>query len=60
MDNAAMTRRSLRHVWHPCTQMKLHEAHPPVPIARAEGVWLATGGEIIDAYRKVKAGEAGS
>lgn len=35
-----MTRRSLRHVWHPCTQMKLHEAQPPVPIARAEGVWL--------------------
>jgi adenosylmethionine-8-amino-7-oxononanoate aminotransferase len=40
MDNALMTRRSLRHVWHPCTQMKLHEANPPVPIARAEGVWL--------------------
>ncbi|SFU62998.1 adenosylmethionine-8-amino-7-oxononanoate aminotransferase [Polaromonas sp. YR568] len=40
MDNASMTQRSLRHVWHPCTQMKLHEAHPPVPIARAEGVWL--------------------
>jgi adenosylmethionine-8-amino-7-oxononanoate aminotransferase len=40
MDNASMTRRSLRHVWHPCTQMKLHEAHPPVPIARAQGVWL--------------------
>ncbi|EJL84402.1 adenosylmethionine-8-amino-7-oxononanoate transaminase [Polaromonas sp. CF318] len=35
-----MIRRSLRHVWHPCTQMKLHEAQPPVPIARAEGVWL--------------------
>ena len=40
MDNSSMTRRSLRHVWHPCTQMKLHEALPPVPIARAEGVWL--------------------
>lgn len=35
-----MIRRSLRHVWHPCTQMKLHEAQPPVPIARAEGLWL--------------------
>ncbi|SFB68523.1 adenosylmethionine-8-amino-7-oxononanoate aminotransferase [Polaromonas sp. OV174] len=35
-----MIQRSLRHVWHPCTQMKLHEAQPPVPIARAEGVWL--------------------
>ncbi|WP_457279621.1 adenosylmethionine--8-amino-7-oxononanoate transaminase [Polaromonas sp. P5_D5] len=40
MDNLSMIQRSLRHVWHPCTQMKLHEAHPPVPIARAEGVWL--------------------
>ena len=35
-----MIQRSLRHVWHPCTQMKLHETQPPVPIARAEGVWL--------------------
>ena len=35
-----MIRRSLRHVWHPCTQMKLHETQPPVPIARADGVWL--------------------
>ncbi|MEO8389529.1 adenosylmethionine--8-amino-7-oxononanoate transaminase [Polaromonas sp.] len=40
MDNNSMIERSQRHVWHPCTQMKLHEAHPPVPIARAEGVWL--------------------
>ena len=40
MDNFLMIQRSLRHVWHPCTQMKLHESQPPVPIARAEGVWL--------------------
>jgi adenosylmethionine-8-amino-7-oxononanoate aminotransferase len=32
--------RSRRAVWHPCTQMKLHETLPLVPIARAEGVWL--------------------
>jgi adenosylmethionine-8-amino-7-oxononanoate aminotransferase len=32
--------RSLRSVWHPCTQMKLHEAQPPVAIARAQGPWL--------------------
>lgn len=32
--------RSLKAVWHPCTQMKLHEATPPIAIARAEGVWL--------------------
>lgn len=35
-----MAARSVRAVWHPCTQMKLHEAALPVPIARAQGVWL--------------------
>ena len=40
MDNASIIQRSLRHVWHPCTQMKLHESQPPLPIARADGVWL--------------------
>lgn len=42
-------RRSLQSVWHPCTQMKLHEPRsaarpvepqPLIPVARAEGVWL--------------------
>jgi adenosylmethionine-8-amino-7-oxononanoate aminotransferase len=32
--------RSLRSVWHPCTQMKLHEAQPPIAIASASGPWL--------------------
>lgn len=32
--------RSLRAVWHPCTQMKHHERLPLVPIARGAGVWL--------------------
>lgn len=32
--------RSLRAVWHPCTQMKHHERMPLVPIARGEGAWL--------------------
>ena len=40
MSNDAWARRSQRAVWHPCTQMKLHEAAPPIAIARAEGVWL--------------------
>lgn len=40
MDNPSLIRRSLQHVWHPCTQMKLHETLPLVPIAKAEGVWL--------------------
>jgi adenosylmethionine-8-amino-7-oxononanoate aminotransferase len=32
--------RSLRAVWHPCTQMKHHERTPLVPIARGKGAWL--------------------
>jgi adenosylmethionine-8-amino-7-oxononanoate aminotransferase len=37
---ASWRRRSLASVWHPCTQMKLHETVPLVAIARAEGAWL--------------------
>jgi adenosylmethionine-8-amino-7-oxononanoate aminotransferase len=40
MNNAHYLERSLRAVWHPCTQMKTHEWLPLKPIARAEGVWL--------------------
>jgi adenosylmethionine-8-amino-7-oxononanoate aminotransferase len=40
MKNAAWAARSDAAVWHPCTQMKRHEASPPVPIARASGAWL--------------------
>jgi len=32
--------RSLRAVWHPCTQMKHHERFPLVPVARGSGPWL--------------------
>jgi len=38
--NGALVERTLRAVWHPCTQMKLHERFPLVPVARAEGAWL--------------------
>ncbi len=46
-----MLERSLRAVWHPCTQMKHHETLPLVPISRAEGVWLYDfeGRRILDA-----------
>jgi adenosylmethionine-8-amino-7-oxononanoate transaminase len=36
----SLAARSLRSVWHPCTQMKLHEAQPPIAIASASGPWL--------------------
>ncbi|HWP10964.1 MAG TPA: adenosylmethionine--8-amino-7-oxononanoate transaminase [Ramlibacter sp.] len=38
--SGSLAARSLRSVWHPCTQMKLHEEEPPVAIARGEGAWL--------------------
>ncbi len=38
--NEDWMKRSLAHVWHPCTQMKDHEWLPLVPIRAAEGVWL--------------------
>ena len=38
--NQDVLSRSLRSVWHPCTQMKHHEQMPLVPIAYGDGVWL--------------------
>lgn len=39
-SNDDLLERSLKSVWHPCTQMKQHEALPLVTISRAQGVWL--------------------
>ena len=38
--NAQWLARSRAAVWHPCTQMKVHESLPIVPVARGEGAWL--------------------
>lgn len=40
MNNQHLLNRSLDAVWHPCTQMKQHEALPLIPISRGDGVWL--------------------
>jgi adenosylmethionine-8-amino-7-oxononanoate aminotransferase len=32
--------RSLRSVWHPCTQMQHHETMPLIPVSRGKGAWL--------------------
>jgi adenosylmethionine---8-amino-7-oxononanoate aminotransferase len=45
MSNEDWKRRSLAHVWHPCTQMHDHVGGdaaplPLVPIKSAEGAWL--------------------
>ena len=52
MDNKdQLPMRSLRAVWHPCTQMKQHERTPLVPIRRVEGAWLYDyeGRRLLDA-----------
>ena len=38
--NQDLQQRSLKAVWHPCTQMKRHENLPPLAIARGAGAWL--------------------
>lgn len=35
-----LMQRSLRHVWHPCTQMQHHESTPLVAVHRGSGAWL--------------------
>jgi len=42
--------RSLASVWHPCTQMKHHEAYPLVAIHHGEGPWLidVAGNRFLD------------
>jgi len=39
-SNRNLVERTLRSVWHPCTQMKLHERMPMVAVSRGEGAWL--------------------
>ncbi|MGD8788782.1 MAG: aminotransferase class III-fold pyridoxal phosphate-dependent enzyme, partial [Burkholderiales bacterium] len=50
-DEPPLIERTLAAVWHPCTQMKLHEAIPPLPVDRGEGAWLtdAQGNRYLDA-----------
>jgi len=40
VKNKDLLFRSLKSVWHPCTQMKAHESLPLLPIASGDGVWL--------------------
>ena len=50
MSNQHLLNRSLKSVWHPCTQMKQHETYPLIPIQRGDGVWLydADGKRYLD------------
>jgi adenosylmethionine---8-amino-7-oxononanoate aminotransferase len=40
MSDKDLLERSLKSVWHPCTQMKQHESLPLVTISHGKGVWL--------------------
>jgi adenosylmethionine-8-amino-7-oxononanoate aminotransferase len=40
VNNNSWVERDLRHVWHPCTQMKDHETVPMIPLRSGSGVWL--------------------
>ena len=39
-ENQSWVERDLKHVWHPCTQMKDHESVPMIPLRAGKGVWL--------------------
>ena len=39
-NQSAWVTRSLRSVWHPCTQMQHHETVPLIPVKRGKGAWL--------------------
>ncbi|WP_374318281.1 adenosylmethionine--8-amino-7-oxononanoate transaminase [Aquabacterium sp.] len=47
----SLAERSCQAVWHPCTQMKVHERFPPRAIVSAQGPWLVDeqGHRILDA-----------
>ena len=35
-----LQKRDLKHIWHPCSQMKDYEELPPIPIKSGKGLWL--------------------
>lgn len=50
VNHEHLIQRDLKHIWHPCTQMKDFETCPPLIIDKAEGCYLYSNrGPIIDA-----------
>jgi adenosylmethionine---8-amino-7-oxononanoate aminotransferase len=51
MTNDSLSKRDLSVLWHPCTQMKDHEAFPIIPIKKGQGAWLEDfdGNRYLDA-----------
>jgi adenosylmethionine-8-amino-7-oxononanoate aminotransferase len=47
---SSLVERDLKHIWHPCSQMKDFEQYPPMVVNHAKGSYLYTDrGPIIDA-----------
>ena len=40
LNQIPLVDRSLKSVWHPCTQMKQHESFPLIGITKGRGAWL--------------------
>ncbi|MES2217120.1 MAG: adenosylmethionine--8-amino-7-oxononanoate transaminase [Pseudomonadota bacterium] len=51
MTQLSLVERGLKHIWHPCGQMKDYEIFKPLEVTGAKGSYieLATGEKIIDA-----------
>ncbi len=51
MNTKELLDLDMKHVWHPCSQMKDYETFKPLPIVSASGsvMYTADGSEIIDA-----------
>lgn len=46
----SLIQRDLNHIWHPCSQMKDFQQHPPLIVHKAQGSYLYTDkGPLIDA-----------
>jgi adenosylmethionine-8-amino-7-oxononanoate aminotransferase len=50
LPECSLQERSLEAVWHPCTQMQVHEQLPLVALARGQGPWLfeTSGARLLD------------
>jgi adenosylmethionine-8-amino-7-oxononanoate aminotransferase len=50
VNQSTLIQKDLKHIWHPCTQMKDLEQHPPLIVHHAKNSYLYTNrGPIIDA-----------
>ena len=51
MKKSNLAQRDLKHLWHPCAQMKDYESFPPLEVESAKGSWiqLKNGQKILDA-----------